>query len=79
MACGCICLGTNVEGINNIIKDEFNGFLSLGLKKEDLKITIKRAFQYKNKLDIKKNSIHQIKKSNSFDDYLDKEYKVLVN
>ena len=79
MACGCICLGTNVEGINNIIKDEFNGFLSLGLKKEDLKTTIKRAFQYKNKLDIKNNGIHQIKKSNSFDAYLDKEYKVLVN
>lgn len=30
MACGCICIGTDVDGINEIITDEFNGFLSKG-------------------------------------------------
>lgn len=28
MACSCLCVGTNVEGINEIIKDGVNGFLS---------------------------------------------------
>lgn len=27
MACGCVCIGTNVEGINEIIVDDLNGLL----------------------------------------------------
>jgi len=36
MACGCLCLGTNVMGINEIIKDQENGYLSKSTKSEDL-------------------------------------------
>jgi len=27
MACGCICIGTDVDGINEVIKDKVNGYL----------------------------------------------------
>lgn len=30
MACGCVCIGTDVEGINEVIKTEINGFLADG-------------------------------------------------
>ena len=28
MACGCVCIGTDVKGINEVMVDEVNGFLS---------------------------------------------------
>ena len=28
MACGLLCIGTNVQGINELIQDEVNGFLA---------------------------------------------------
>jgi len=31
MACGLVCIGTDVSGINEVIDDNINGFLSKGV------------------------------------------------
>lgn len=34
MACGCICIGTNVQGINEVIRDKENGVLAKNISSE---------------------------------------------
>jgi glycosyltransferase involved in cell wall biosynthesis len=45
MACGLVCIGTNVEGINEIIDDGVNGYLAKGTTPQVLAETINRALQ----------------------------------
>jgi len=53
MACGILCIGTNVVGIREIIKDGYNGFLINGMESKNIIETIKRAFDIDD--DMKKN------------------------
>jgi glycosyltransferase involved in cell wall biosynthesis len=43
MACGLVCIGTDVEGINNIIEDGVSGYLAKGTQADALVKVIKRA------------------------------------
>ncbi len=43
MACGLVCIGTDVEGINNIIEDGVSGYLAKGTRTQALIEVIKRA------------------------------------
>lgn len=43
MASGCVCIGTNVNGINELIKDAVTGYLSPTTNSTDIQATIKRA------------------------------------
>jgi glycosyltransferase involved in cell wall biosynthesis len=45
MACGLVCIGTNVEGINQIVEDGVNGYLAKGTQADALVEVIKRAAQ----------------------------------
>ena len=45
MACGLVCIGTNVEGINDIIEDGVSGYLAKGTQAQALVEVIKRATQ----------------------------------
>ena len=45
MACGLVCIGTDVEGINDIIEDGINGYLAKGTEAEALAEVIKKATQ----------------------------------
>lgn len=45
MACGLVCIGTDVDGINEVVSDGSDGFLSQGVDEESLIITIKRAME----------------------------------
>jgi glycosyltransferase involved in cell wall biosynthesis len=45
MACGLICTGTNVEGINEIIEDGVNGYLAKGTQTQALVEVINKATQ----------------------------------
>jgi len=58
MACGCLCIGTNVSGINEVLKDSFNGFLA----KDTSSIGIFDAIVRSTALDrnIVKNSVKSI-------------------
>ncbi len=48
MACGLVCIGTNVEGINNIIEDGVSGYLAKETSTDALVKAIKRAAQLPN-------------------------------
>jgi glycosyltransferase involved in cell wall biosynthesis len=43
MSCGLICIGTNVEGINEVISDGIDGFLANGTNAESIAIALNRA------------------------------------
>lgn len=45
MACGLVCIGTDIEGINQIIEDGVNGYLAEGTHAGVLVEAIKRAVQ----------------------------------
>ena len=45
MACGLVCIGTDVDGINEIIEDGVNGYLAKGTKPEAIVEAIKKAMQ----------------------------------
>jgi glycosyltransferase involved in cell wall biosynthesis len=45
MACGLVCIGTDVEGINQIIEDGVNGYLAKGTGPQALTEAINRAIQ----------------------------------
>lgn len=45
MACGCLCVGTDVNGINEVITDGVNGVLAKSPNSEDLAEAIRRAQQ----------------------------------
>jgi glycosyltransferase involved in cell wall biosynthesis len=48
MACGLVCIGTDVEGINQIIDDGVNGYLAKGTGLQALVEAINRATQLPN-------------------------------
>jgi glycosyltransferase involved in cell wall biosynthesis len=48
MACGLVCIGTPVEGINQIIEDGVNGYLAKGTDPEFLAEVINRATRLPN-------------------------------
>lgn len=54
MACGLICIGTDVDGINEILEDGINGFLAKGTSYQEIADTIKKALLTNNKKIIKK-------------------------
>jgi glycosyltransferase involved in cell wall biosynthesis len=43
MACGLVCIGTDVKGINDIIEDGVNGYLAKGTEAEALAEAIEKA------------------------------------
>jgi glycosyltransferase involved in cell wall biosynthesis len=45
MACGLVCIGTDVEGINQIIDDGVNGYLAKGTSPQALAEAINRAIR----------------------------------
>jgi len=48
MACGLVCIGTDVEGINNIIEDGVSGYIAKGTTPQALVEVINRAIQLPN-------------------------------
>jgi glycosyltransferase involved in cell wall biosynthesis len=72
MACGCICIGTNVNGINEIIEDGLNGFLSEGINYGDITRVIYRAFALSNSY-IQNEGVHLINNKFSLESIVEKE------
>jgi glycosyltransferase involved in cell wall biosynthesis len=67
MACGSIVIGNDVDGINNIIVDNFNGFL-IKCNEGDLKGTIDKISTEKNKLkSIQMNAINFVFENHSLE------------
>ena len=60
MACGCICIGTDVPGINEIIRDGDNGILAKNLTSESISKALKRAINTDNKEVLIKNGVSMV-------------------
>ena len=43
MACGLICVGTNVEGINEVIRDEYNGVIANEINADSISRAVIKA------------------------------------
>ncbi|MCD4832065.1 MAG: glycosyltransferase family 4 protein [Anaerohalosphaeraceae bacterium] len=65
-ACGLICIGTDVTGINEVITDGFNGYLADGTDAESIAEAIRRAFTADNSR-IKANAVIGAKNKFSID------------
>lgn len=66
MACGLICIGTNVTGINEIITDGINGYLSPGTDPQSIARTITRAMNANN-TSIREQAVKTIREKYSLD------------
>lgn len=45
MACGCICIGTDVMGINEVLKDGVNGFVARGVDAGSIAAAVRSAME----------------------------------
>ena len=67
MACGSIVIGNDIDGINNIISDNFNGFL-INCEQGDLKKIFDNFKLKKNNLvDVQLNAISFIEQNHSLE------------
>ena len=76
MACGCICIGTDVSGINEVIKNDVNGYLIPHVEADYIKNTICDLFSKDNKL-IQQKAINTIKNDYSINTVLEQEKNVM--
>lgn len=81
MACGCVCVGTDVNGISEVIKDNYNGFLAKNTSTESILQAIKKAITSSSD-EIVANGIRKIEKDFSLKSITEKEnviFKELTN
>jgi glycosyltransferase involved in cell wall biosynthesis len=78
MSCGCVCIGTDVSGINEVIKDGFNGYLFKDTKLDTLTEIINN-YTMSNSKTIVKNGIMNINTSFSLQSIVKTEFTILNN
>jgi len=78
MACGLVCIGTDVTGINEVIQDGVNGYLSNSVKTKDIIACLKRAMENNNKAIIQ-NGIKKIHEVYSLDYIYKKEIGIVLS
>ena len=76
MACGCICIGTDVPGINEIIRDGDNGILAKNLTSESISKALKRAVNINDKKILIHNGISIIKERCALGPIAQKEFSI---
>lgn len=77
MACGCICLGTDVEGINEIIVDNYNGFVIPGTSEEEIFCRIKEVYDNQDMIllkNISERAVQYVQNNHSLSDIARREY-----
>lgn len=79
MACGNLCIGTKVEGINEVIKDGINGYLSDGVTATDIHKAIIRAISDKDKAGKVVCAIKMMTEEYSLECILRKESEICIN
>jgi glycosyltransferase involved in cell wall biosynthesis len=76
MACGVICIGTDVKGINEIIEDGVTGYLSNGTGSKDISLAIQRALKGDNEKIIT-NGVRKIRDHFSLETISNMEIKII--
>jgi glycosyltransferase involved in cell wall biosynthesis len=78
MACGLICIGTDVIGINEIIEDEVSGYLIKGIDSESISFVINKAVNNNNEI-MENNAIKIVEKKYNLISYATREKSVFLN
>lgn len=78
MACGLVCIGTDVEGINQIIEDGVNGYLVKGTQANALVEVIKRATQLPHD-SVTAEGIRLVRNNFSLETIVEREKEIIVN
>ena len=76
MACGCVCIGTNVNGINEVISHNQNGILINGVDANALFKTLKDLDNYDRDL-LSQSGMENIQKNYSFDSIVNQEKELI--
>jgi len=76
MACGCVCIGTDTDGINELIEDEVNGFLAKGFNIGAIEVAINTAINF-NQKEILKQATTFSKKYFDIKNIVTQEYGIL--
>ena len=82
MASGCLCIGTDVPGINEIISDGVNGILARTTTSESISKALKRAVNANDKKILIHNGISMVKERCALGPIVQKEFSIfrgLVN
>ena len=75
MACGLVCIGTNTEGINEIIDDGITGYLVNGTEADDIAAVLNKAMLSSNE-SIRANGVKKIHSEFSLEKAVKKECDV---
>jgi glycosyltransferase involved in cell wall biosynthesis len=78
MACGLVCIGTDVDGINQIIEDGVNGYLAEGTQADALVEVIKRATQLPRD-SVTAEGIRRVRNSFSLETVAEREKEIIAN
>jgi len=78
MACGLVCIGADVEGINNIIEDGVTGCLAKGTQADALVEVIKRAARLPSD-SITAEGLRRVRKSFSLETVVEREKEIIAN
>lgn len=76
MACGLICVGTNVEGINEVIKDEYNGVIANEINADSISRAVIKALNIEIQKKIYRNLDKEIQ-NHSLRMIVEKEWEVI--
>jgi glycosyltransferase involved in cell wall biosynthesis len=76
MASGCLCIGTDVPGINEIISDGVNGILSRTTTSEGISKALKRAINTDNKEILIKNGVSMVNERCALGPIAQKEFSI---
>ena len=79
MASGCFCIGSNVLGINEIIKDGVNGILAKTTESDEILQALNRSLQITNKEEMIKFGVDMVKENCSLKKIANKEFLIFKN
>ncbi|MDH3974330.1 MAG: glycosyltransferase family 4 protein [Deltaproteobacteria bacterium] len=75
MACGLVCIGTNVQGINEVIEDSLTGYLAKGTDSKSILEAINKAITNDDN-EISKRAIKEIQENYSLDSIVKREMTI---
>lgn len=76
MACGVVCIGSDIPGIREVIEDGIDGIISKGLESSDITVAVHKAVILKNKEQIRENAVNKINCFYSLNVIFDNESKI---
>lgn len=77
MACGCICFGTNVDGIKEVLSDNETGYLIADTSVESIKSAVAAGIHREGNNRISENAVCYIQKYHSLKKVAEEEWEIM--